>query len=294
MCRTGWRGHTPHEWNRQWIRRNHLGAPSVVVRTVCGMDEIRFCTSFLHIKPHACVSSATTALGPGVLRRKRRNRTNSHISRRCRIRFFFGGSPATDGADSASFLGTRLLSSGRQRSKRSGMETHESWRGVLPDALFCTRAAHVPSGAYAAEAQPRMQMRPRREGRECPCGECFPRRMRHQVGAMDDAPTLSLPEAAAACAVSAETIRRRIKSGAIDGAIRDKTGAWRLPVAGLVAAGLRPNLSGHSGNIALSSAEVARLEALAHERAETIAMLRAELAALRQLVRDLAMRGQPT
>ena len=132
------------------------------------------------------------------------------------------------------------------------------------------------------------------EERGHPCGECPLRSMRHQMWAMDDAPTLSLPEAATACAVSAETIRRRIKSGAIDGAIRDKTGAWRLPVAGLVAAGLRPNLSEHSRDAAPSSAAVARLEALAQERAETIAMLRAELAALRQLVRDLAMRGRST
>ncbi len=54
-------------------------------------------------------------------------------------------------------------------------------------------------------------------------------------------PRLTLSAAAAACAVSRSTLRRRLTQGAFPNAVRDADGAWTVPVGDLLAAGLRVN-----------------------------------------------------
>lgn len=55
-------------------------------------------------------------------------------------------------------------------------------------------------------------------------------------------PPLGLAEAAAACGVHVDTLRRALRRGAIPGAVRSSgpNGAWELPHDGLVAAGFNP------------------------------------------------------
>jgi hypothetical protein len=55
--------------------------------------------------------------------------------------------------------------------------------------------------------------------------------------------TFTVRDAARACAVHANTVRRRLKAGEFPNAFRDHTGTWRIPVADLEAAGLRPQRS---------------------------------------------------
>lgn len=55
---------------------------------------------------------------------------------------------------------------------------------------------------------------------------------------MTNGPTFSMSEAVEACSCSRSTLRRKLKTGAIDGATQDDTGQWRIPIAALVAAGL--------------------------------------------------------
>ncbi len=54
-------------------------------------------------------------------------------------------------------------------------------------------------------------------------------------------PRLTLSSAAQACAVSRSTLRRRLAQGAFPHAAQDTSGAWTVPVADLLAAGLRIN-----------------------------------------------------
>ena len=51
-------------------------------------------------------------------------------------------------------------------------------------------------------------------------------------------PTVSLPEAGAQSHLSVATIRRRLKSDKIPGAIRNDDRSWSIPVASLVAEGI--------------------------------------------------------
>jgi hypothetical protein len=53
-------------------------------------------------------------------------------------------------------------------------------------------------------------------------------------------PVLTLAAAIEACGVSRATLQRRLKAGAIAGAERAPGGGWRIPVSGLIAAGLAP------------------------------------------------------
>lgn len=58
---------------------------------------------------------------------------------------------------------------------------------------------------------------------------------------MNERPRWTVAQAARECGVSADTIRRRLKSGAFPNADRSgKQGAWRIPVDDLIAAGLTP------------------------------------------------------
>ena len=54
-------------------------------------------------------------------------------------------------------------------------------------------------------------------------------------------PTLGLTEAATACRVSRRTIERRLHNGTLEGAHKDTTGQWVIPLEGLLAAGFHPN-----------------------------------------------------
>jgi len=58
-----------------------------------------------------------------------------------------------------------------------------------------------------------------------------------------NAPALSLAEAARTTGASVSTIRRRLNTGGIEGAHRAEDGSWRIPIAGLIAAGLAPKTS---------------------------------------------------
>src|SRR5688572_3140622 len=53
---------------------------------------------------------------------------------------------------------------------------------------------------------------------------------------------LSISEAAQGCGVRRRTIRRRHQAGEFEDAYKDPDGTWRIPVNGLVASGLRPNV----------------------------------------------------
>lgn len=102
--------------------------------------------------------------------------------------------------------------------------------------------------------------------------------------------TLGVDEAARACGVSDETIRRRLRSRRFPHAVRDggPSGAWRIPLADLVAAGFEPKL-GTDG--ATSQGEVMRLrealaaaERLLEERRARIEELSHHVSDLRRLL----------
>ena len=85
---------------------------------------------------------------------------------------------------------------------------------------------------------------------------------------------LTVRQAAEACRVSIDTIRRRLRAGNIDGA--ERTGpndwdGWLLPVSGLRSAGLEPELA---RRVEADAAVIA----LRAERAELLARLEGERA----------------
>ena len=138
-----------------------------------------------------------------------------------------------------------------------------------------------------------------------------------------------LSAAAAACAVSRSTLRRRLTQGAFPNAVRDADGAWTVPVGDLLAAGLRINAprvageqaqpavnalthpahqppaslveQGHSGAgeqaLAIRVAELERALAVAEMRVEGAQRLAAERAAriddLRGALRMLEVAPRP-
>lgn len=53
-------------------------------------------------------------------------------------------------------------------------------------------------------------------------------------------PVWSLREAVEHTGASRSTLQRRLKEGAVPGAERDEAGGWRIPLAGLIAAGILP------------------------------------------------------
>ena len=88
--------------------------------------------------------------------------------------------------------------------------------------------------------------------------------------------TLSIDEAAVACGVSTETIRRRIRADRLTGAHRvGPAGAWRIPVAALLADGFRPLLNGRDEGTrdADLAVRVAVAEAISAERLARITAL---------------------
>ncbi len=56
-------------------------------------------------------------------------------------------------------------------------------------------------------------------------------------------PTVSLGEAVKVTGAARSTLQRRLHTGAIDGAERGSDGGWRIPIAGLIAAGFMPRIS---------------------------------------------------
>lgn len=109
------------------------------------------------------------------------------------------------------------------------------------------------------------------------------------------AETLTVADAAEACAVSQETIRRRLRDGRLPNAVRDPHpyGQWKIPVTDLVAAGLRPlradlgerrDLEHLRDLLAQTEAELARAQALAQARQEHIDALQANLEDLRAVL----------
>lgn len=102
--------------------------------------------------------------------------------------------------------------------------------------------------------------------------------------------TLGVEDAARACQVSDETIRRRLRAGRLPGARRDGVvGPWRIPLADLIADGFTPVLpSATSGLVAEELAELraalAEARALASERDLRIEQLLSQLDDLRTIV----------
>ena len=113
--------------------------------------------------------------------------------------------------------------------------------------------------------------------------------------------TFTVREAAQACAVHANTVRRRLKSGEFPNAFRDHVGTWKIPVVDLEAAGLRPQRSravDHPSDVVVvpdlpsrvspSSAGMPTLR----EAYEAIVALETESDALRDQVAELARRAE--
>jgi hypothetical protein len=81
---------------------------------------------------------------------------------------------------------------------------------------------------------------------------------------------LNITEAAAACGLSRDTVRRRIRSGALPGARRDPSGSspWLIPIRDLLAAGLDPDRAAAGRAAPPDSGDInRRLALLAAERA---------------------------
>lgn len=100
---------------------------------------------------------------------------------------------------------------------------------------------------------------------------------------MSTAETVSAAAAARLTGVGRATIIRRLQAERIPGASQDDQGHWRIPLDGLRAAGLdpdQPQQDDDNAETARLRRELAVAEALAAERAETIAHLRQTLTTL--------------
>ncbi len=106
--------------------------------------------------------------------------------------------------------------------------------------------------------------------------------------------TFTVREAAKACAVHANTVRRRLKGGEFPNAYRDATGTWRIPVVDLEAAGLRPNRFGSNAPaepvVVIPEAGPADVHLL-REAYDAVKILEAEADTLRNEVAALAQRA---
>ena len=118
-------------------------------------------------------------------------------------------------------------------------------------------------------------------------------------------PTYNPTEAALACGVSLDTVRRRIRAGKIPGAHRrgdEPFGEWVLPRSGLEAAGLTvrtdatapaaPRAAQHAGEIAELRAEVVRWQVRAEAAERLVEELRGEIAFNRRVLKQLAGTGR--
>jgi hypothetical protein len=104
--------------------------------------------------------------------------------------------------------------------------------------------------------------------------------------------TLTVREAAKACAVHANTVRRRLKGGEFPNAFRDSAGAWRIPVVDLEAAGLRPNRFGDTTERVVVVPEASEEELhLLREAYDVVKILEEEADALRAELATLQQRA---
>lgn len=71
-------------------------------------------------------------------------------------------------------------------------------------------------------------------------GSTLPSDTAHDTPLRAGGPTLSLGEAVRYTGAARSTLQRRLHSGAIAGAERTAGGGWRIPISGLIAAGLAP------------------------------------------------------
>lgn len=102
-------------------------------------------------------------------------------------------------------------------------------------------------------------------------------------------PTLSLAEAVDRCSVSRATLQRRLRAGEIEGATRNRSGGWEIPISGLIAAGLIPRTT-PADPVTPSTSEVPTTEVALLQAAAEIAVLRAERDAARELAEERAQR----
>ena len=107
-------------------------------------------------------------------------------------------------------------------------------------------------------------------------------------------PVWSASEAARRCGISRATMTRRLQADAIPGATRDESGAWLVPLSGLLAAGFHPDRPAPAEEEGPQDqdAETATAEALRDaQHARELAEIRAALdleRARRQAAEELA------
>ena len=99
----------------------------------------------------------------------------------------------------------------------------------------------------------------------------------------DGRPVFTAADAARRCGVARSTLMRRLHAGEIPGAAKDDDGAWRVPLAGLLAAGLVPDAHRPPADADDDPAPVldAAARIAAAEHAAAIARLEGELLAER-------------
>lgn len=106
-----------------------------------------------------------------------------------------------------------------------------------------------------------------------------------ETGRMDDdgRPVFTAADAARRCNVPRSTLMRRLHAGEIPGAVKNDDGAWAVPLAGLLAAGLVPDAHrppvDDDGDADAADDVAARVAAAEH--AAAVARLEGELAAER-------------
>ncbi|MGY2084858.1 helix-turn-helix domain-containing protein [Blastococcus sp. SYSU DS0539] len=92
----------------------------------------------------------------------------------------------------------------------------------------------------------------------------------------------TLKEAAEACGVSRDTVKRRLADGQFPGAVKDdgESGAWRIPLVDLVQAGLEPVVPGPSTPASLAVPHTASPEEcrVCREKQSELDRLREQLA----------------
>lgn len=102
--------------------------------------------------------------------------------------------------------------------------------------------------------------------------------------------TVGIEEAARICGVSEETIRRRLRAGRLAHAQREPgpSGAWRIPVADLMVAGLtlstQQQSSGPSADVTVLQLALEHRDALLREKELRILELQEHVADLRRII----------
>jgi DeoR/GlpR family transcriptional regulator of sugar metabolism len=96
---------------------------------------------------------------------------------------------------------------------------------------------------------------------------------------------LSVDEAAIACGVSTETIRRRLRARKLIGAYREgPSGAWRIPVTALAAEGFRIDISDRGAEVERLERELAFARELNERLSANVEMLERHITDLRLML----------